>query len=588
MEPPRGLAQLSRMSPAIIVAVVLFVGVLVFVHEMGHFLAAKLFDVKVTKFSLGFGPPLFAFTRGETTYQVAAVPLGGFVSMVGEHPGEPISDEDRARSFTGAPIHQRALIALAGPAANLVFPVVCFFAYNLLEPEVVAPVVGQVEPGAPGDRAGLEPGDRILSIDGERTWSFDRVVDLISARPDHPVALEVQRGDQVLLLEVTPKGVGTRDEFGQPAKKGMISVSSALDDTSIGVDDPSRRPPGFAALRTGDRIVAVAGEAVRRGDALGRALARRAGQQVELQVLREDPVRAGDLIAAARPRVHRLEVEIPAEVRGLRDVGLALGSTFVRAVVPGGAADRAGFRPGDRILALDGAEVHHFWRFLTDISEKTRSAGADEHPTVTVDIRRSGETLRLVLAPDLVSCKHPTKEGLADERDAGFGEGSPPSTGIECARLARPRTNWGRTLPPVIEAAHLSIDEALVDSVRLTGEIISLLVTHLFKMVVTREVSTDGLGGPLVFFSVAAEAARAGLFTYLQMLAFISINLGVFNLLPLPVLDGGHLLFCLVEAVKKKPLSPEAREKAALVGLALLALLLLFALRNDFRTLEIF
>ncbi|MEL6186471.1 MAG: site-2 protease family protein, partial [Myxococcota bacterium] len=533
-------------------------------------------------------PPVFAFTRGETTYQVAAVPLGGFVSMVGEHPGEPISEEDRARSFTGAPIHQRALIALAGPAANLVFPVVCFFAYNLLEPEVIAPVVGQVEPGEAADQAGLLPGDRILSIDGERTWSFDRVVQLISARPEQRVALQIARDDDILVLEVTPKAVGTRDEFGKPTEKGMISVSSALDGTAIGVDNPSRLPPGFDQLRTGDRIVAVADEPVRRGDALGRTLTRHAGRTLELRVLREDPATAGDLVAAARPRVHRFEVEVPSDARKLSDLGLALGSTFVRAVVPGGAADRAGFRPGDRVLALDGVEVHHFWRFLTDISDKTRGAGEEGSPTVTVDVRRKGDVLRLVLAPDLVRCKHPTKEGLAKERDAGFGEGARPEAGVACALLARTHTNWGRTLSPELEPARLSIDEALVESVRLTGQIISLLVTHLFKMVVTREVSTDGLGGPLVFFSVAAEAARAGLFTYLQMLAFISINLGVFNLLPLPVLDGGHLLFCLVEAVKKKPLSPEAREKAALVGLALLALLLLFALRNDFRTLEIF
>lgn len=569
------------MSAFTILAVIVFVGALIFVHEMGHFLVAKLFDIKVTKFSLGFGPPLLAFTRGETTYQIAAIPLGGYVRMVGENPSEPIPPEDQARAFTSAPIHQRALVALAGPAANLAFPVLCFFTYNLLEPEVLPPVVGQVEAGEPADAAGLRPGDRILSVDGERAWSFQRVVQLISARPGETVPLEVQRGDEVLELRVTPKPVADEDVFGQPRQKGMISVSSVPDAARIGIDDPGKLPAGGEALRTGDLILAVNGSPVRRGDALAGAFLAAAGQVVEVRVARPSPAAAGDLVFADRPEPLTVTLAIPEGVAGLFDLGLALGAPFVRSVVPGGAAERAGFRPDDRIVAVDGRPVQHFWRFLTDLET------AKGRP-VSVTVRRGGQDLELTLAADPVECIHAVTRKTTTAYDAGFGRGPAPQPGVECSALVRPAAHWGSTLDPELEPAHLSVDEALMESLRLTGQVISLLTTHLFKMLVTQEVSTETVGGPLQFMNVAAKAAEAGILAYLQMLAFISINLGVFNLLPVPVLDGGHLLFCLVEAVKRKPLSPQARERAAMVGLAVLAMLLLLALRNDLRTLDIF
>lgn len=568
------------MSPFVIVAVVLFVGALIFVHEMGHFLVAKAFDIKVTKFSLGFGPPLVSFTRGETTYQVAAIPLGGYVKMVGEHPTEPIPDEDRARAFNNAPIHQRALVAIAGPAANLVFPILCFFAYNLLEPQVRPPVVGQVEPGEPADRAGLRPGDRILAVDGHRTWSFDRLVRLISARPEQTVPIRIRRGEEEMELEVTPKSVADQDLFAQPRRKGMISISTAFEGTRVGIDDPARLPRGDA-FETGDRVLSIDGRFVHRGEALSAAFAAVAGQEVEVVVARPRPAAAGDVLRADRAEPTTLKVQLPPSVVTLSDIGLALGETFVRAVVAKGAAAEAGVRPGDRIISVDDRPISHFWPLLTALNE------AEDEP-VKIGLRRAGADRTVTLTPRPVECIHPFTKKPTVVYDAGFGRGALAQTGQDCEALNRSDMSWAFPLPAQLEPAHLSIDEALVESIRLTGEVIGLLVTHLFKMFVTQEVSTDHIAGPLQFFNVAAKAAESGVLTYLQMLALISINLGIFNLLPVPVLDGGHLLFCAVEAVKRKPLSIEARERAALVGLALLAMLLLLALRNDLRTLAVF
>lgn len=570
------------MSPFTIVAVILFVGVLIFVHEMGHFLVAKYFDIKVTKFSLGFGPPLVVFTRGETTYQIALVPLGGYVRMVGDYPGEELPEEDRARSFTGAPVHQRALVALAGPAANLVFPVLCFFAYNVLGPQVDPPVVGEVEPGRPGDRAGLEPGDRILEIDGERVWSFERLQEVVGARPGRTVPMKVDRDGEVLALEVTPEEVVGRDAFGKRKARGFISVSKDRDGTTLGVDDPAKLPPGLEDFRTGDAIVAVDGEPMVMAEALEPALVRAAGTTVTLTLERPRPLSAGDVLRATGYTRWERTVALPQAVTGFEDLGLALGASFIRSVVEGGAAERAGIRPGDRLLAVDGEPVHHFWRFESHLADLG---------SVPVQIRlsRNGEPWTTTLTPQPVRCEQRVRRVEVTRYDYGFGEGAPPEPGMMCAEvLRRPHASWGARVATERERVRLSLAESLREGVRMTGKVIGLITTQLFKMFVTQEVSTKNIGGPIQFFGVAAQAAEAGVFAYLWVLAIISINLGVFNLLPVPVLDGGHLMFCLVEAVKRKPLSAAAREKAALVGLAMLALLLVLALSNDIRSLGAF
>ena len=570
------------MNPFIVAAVIVFVGILIFVHEMGHFVVAKAFGVKVLKFSLGFGPPLLAFTWGETTYQIALIPLGGYVRMAGEHYDDSLSDADKARSFLSAPIYQRALISIAGPAANLIFPIICFFAYNLLEPEVLSPVVGQVEFGGPAYRAGMLPGDRILSVDGHRTWSFERVQHLIRARPDQTFPVRIQRGDKVLELVLTPKAIGAEDVFGHPKKNGVISVSQSPDGTEIGIDDIRRLPKSANGdtFRTGDKVLAVAGVQVQRGDALASAFARVAGQEIVVKVARPHPTTAGDVLATVDSQIIDLRVRISTAAHTLEDIGLALGAPFVRTVVEGGAAAQAGIRAGDRIVSVNGRPVQHFWRFQTELLD-ARAA------SVQVKVRRLGVEHDLTLTLEPVECRHVVTRKLTTAYDSGFGLGAAAESGMECTDLNRPFASWGAHLPPALEPARLSIDEALVDSFRLTSQVTGLIARGLFK-VLTREVSTDTVGGPLQFMNFAVQAAEQGMLAYLRWLAFISINLGVFNLLPVPVLDGGHLLLCLVEAVKRKPLSPEARERATLIGLAFLAVLLVLALRNDLRSFELF
>lgn len=556
-------------GPAAIAAFIVFIGILIFVHELGHFLAAKYFDIKILKFSLGFGPPLISFKRGETQYQIAAIPLGGFVKMVGDSPLDEIAPEDRARAFTTAPIHRRAIIALAGPLFNLTFPILCFFAYNLLGPTVIAPVVGQIEIGTPAERSGLKNGDRMLSVNGHRTWSFKRMAELISSHAGEDLTLRVQRDGKELELHVTPTQVVNEDEFGSPEKSGRIGVSPYHIGTRIGVDDAKRNAGGF---ETGDRILSVGGKPVVHADEVDRAIREHRGKTVPFVVARPEPLSIGDAMFADAESPRTLQVRVPAEASDISALGLALSDTFLRAVRPGGAADRAGLRPGDRIVAVDGTAISLFWSFLAQHHQ------AQKRP-LALTVRRQGKELAVTLKSDEKVLKHEVTGLDRPYYDHGLGLGSPPQH--------NETLHWSSSVREETEKVQLSLGEALTLSFRETAGIIGLTTLGLYKLF-SRQISIDTVGGPIMLFQVAAQAAELGVFAYLHMLAVISVNLGLINLLPVPVFDGGHLLFCAVEAIKRKPLSLRAREAASIIGLVLLLALIVLAFRNDILRLGIF
>src|SRR6185369_17006658 len=194
-----------------IVAFAVFLGVLVTVHELGHFLVAKACGVKVLKFSIGFGPRIFGFTRGETEYRIAWIPLGGYVKMAGELPHDEVAPEDARRSFLAQPPWKRAAIVVAGPVFNLIFPVIAYFFVNLGSVEVRSTRIGYVEPGKPASVAGIKPGDRVKSVNGIEMKSFDAIPEAFVGLFDRPVPIVVERDGQPLSLSVTPNKFTEKD-----------------------------------------------------------------------------------------------------------------------------------------------------------------------------------------------------------------------------------------------------------------------------------------------------------------------------------------------------------------------------------------
>ena len=343
-----------------IVSAIIVLGILVFVHELGHFLLSKGLGVGVLTFSLGFGPKLIGRKIGETQYQIAAVPLGGFVKLIGENPEEEVKEEDRARSFSGQPIWKRLLIITAGPFFNFLLAVVLFFTVNLFGLPYFPAKVGGVTSGLPADKAGLKKGDVVLSIDGEEISKWDDLSRIIRGSKGKEITLKVRRDSEVIDLKVTAQSSNTKNIFGEEVSIFMIGIV-----------------------------------------------------------------------------------------------------------------------PSDEVLV-----------------EK------------------------------------------------------------------------------------VSLDVALGSALGQTWNGIRLTLIGVVKLI-QRVVPAKTIGGPILIAQLAGEQARRGLLSLALFMAILSINLGVINLFPIPVLDGGHFLFLGLEAILRKPVSIKKMEIAQQIGLILIILLMLFAFYND-------
>lgn len=347
---------------------VIFFGLLIFFHELGHFIVSKIVNVKVLKFSLGFGPKLISRKIGETEYLISAIPLGGYVKPLGEEPGEELSEEDRPRSFQNQPVLKRAAIVIAGPVFNLVLAYLIFFTFLGLNLPVAIPnlesmtsTIETVVEDSPAMKAGLKENDAIVEIDGTPVMDWNEMAQVFSKNPEKELTLKVRRGDDLIQLKVIPDAVKAKDEKGNEITVGRIGISKKLDATVI-------------------------------------------------------------------------------------------------------------------------------------------------------------QSTSIFLAP-------------------------------------------------------LKAAEAVFRWCVLTGDVVIKLFTG--------SLSAKQVGGPILIVDAAAKAASVGAFTYFNFIAIISINLAILNLMPVPVLDGGHILFFVIEALRGRPLSEKIMVAANRVGMALLIMLITFVFYND-------
>lgn len=535
----------------------ILIGVLVTVHELGHFLVAKWSGVKVLKFSIGFGPKIFGFTRGETEYVVAWIPLGGFVKMAGELPHDEVSPEDAKRSFLGQPPWKRAAIVAAGPVFNLVFPIIAYFFVYLGANEVLSPRVGWVEPDLPAARAGIRPGDVISKVDGRTVRSFDEVKDALQSTADREVVITVTRDGQ----EVVTKLVPTRQVETNPIEKitrGMIGVGPVPRPAVVGV--PESSPSFQAGLRTFDRVLTVDGKPVKDELALHAAVAAAPGP-LKLQVARSHLVEAPGIVVQS-PEL--LELEVPRqEGQGWAALGAEPGDLYVWTVLPGSPADAAGLKRGDRLLKI-GDRVLSSWLSVT-LELSTR-----EKAPFTLAWRSGGEEKSKELAQVFVQVDDEFKNRTevldlgVRPRPAFQGLRDPLAAGPEAEKVT----------------IHMGPVEAAAASLRVVPVVIAKTAMIIGKLF-TGDVPLETVGGPIMLFQVAAKSAEAGWEIFVSNLAILSVNLGLMNLLPIPVLDGFGLLAALWEGVRRRPIPMRVREIANMVGLAMLALLMVIVFKND-------
>jgi regulator of sigma E protease len=539
----------------IVVYFVLLVGVLIFVHELGHFLFAKLFNVKVHRFSLGFGPRALGFSWGETEYCVSWIPLGGYVKMLGEDPTDQVAHADQGRAIHQKALWQRYIIVLAGPAFNLIFPIFLYFFFFISDTTLMPAVIGGVVEGSPAESAQLQPGDKILAINGKRVRYWDDLSGQVSDRPGESLLFKIQRGEETLERYIAPVLSVQKDRLGITSRTGIIGVRPVFKVAQVGISDAAS-PAARAGLRTGDLITAVNGRPVKLWSELERLLANNRGESLNVSYLRPGPsVSSLFDLHVFTPSMTVIDSEPrTAGVSRSYYTGILAAEMFVTDVAPDSPAAKIGMRPGDQVVRFDG-------KLARDWDLTNRAAQSDpqgEHTIAWIPFGGKERTEKFKLVK--VTFKDEYK---AKHEDYDFG-------------LRRRR--------PIHTAEGVPIENRLTyavsKSIRRTGEHLGMMVMVVVQLV-RGAIPRDSVGSVLMLAHTAQTAAEKGWDHFFWVMALISINLGILNLLPIPILDGGHIFFFTIEAIKRKPLSLRTREIASYIGLFLLISLMVFAFTND-------
>ncbi len=409
-------------------------GILVFVHEFGHFIMAKMAGVRVEKFSLGMGPKLIGYKKGDTEYVISALPLGGYVKMAGENPDEePTGAADEFQSKT---VWQRVKIAATGPLTNIVLAFIVMPLVFMIGTYAEGPAkVGYVEKGSPAEKAGFRAGDVIEEVNGRTISSWTKALSLIAVNPDTDVMVNLDRQGEKKTLTLRP-AIATELKIGM---SGLVP-------------------------------------------------------------------------------------DMPAEVGRLR---------------PGLPAEKAGLKVHDKIIAIDGKTVYHWNQFSTLVKESTGKP-------LRLNIEREGKRIEKSVTPVMDSGRY--------------------VIGVEpFVKLVFKKYGF-------FESVQLGFQKTI--------EAIDLTFITLKKLL-SFGLSIKTLGGPVMIAQMSGQAAAMGLSAFLGLLAMISISLGILNLLPIPVLDGGMILFLVIEAIRKKPLSRRTMEVAQSIGAAVLITLIAVVSYND-------
>lgn len=435
-------------------------GLLIAIHEFGHYWVARRLGVKVLKFSIGFGKPLWKTTRGadNTEYALAAIPLGGYVRMLDEREGE-VAPHELHRAFNRQPVGKRFAIVVAGPLFNFVLAIAAYWLVFLIGITTIKPVVGEVAPESPAAEAGFASGDQIVAVAGEATPGWQNVaLTIIEKTLDEdrvPVEVKDERGERhVRMLRLT--------DVQKKLERGNL-----------------------------------------------------------LETLGIEPARP-----AIPPVIGSLEA--------------------------GGAGAAAGMKAGDRVVAIDGEPVDDWEAWVAYVR-------AHPEQTIRTEVVRGGEHLVFSVTPK----RRATKDG-----DIGY---------VGAAVAVPEAMDAEQGLTAVVRYSPLAaVGEATAKTWHM-----SVLTLRMLWGMVAGEVSVSNISGPISIAQYAGYSAQGGIVSFLTFIAIVSISLGVLNLLPVPVLDGGHLLYYIIEWIKGSPVSDAAQAFGQRIGVTALLLLMVVAVYND-------
>lgn len=440
-----------------LLATLVTLGILVTIHEWGHFYVARRCGVKVLTFSVGFGKPLFSWRdKQNTEYVIAAIPLGGYVRMLDEREG-PVAEEQLDQAFNRKPIMQRIAVVAAGPAVNLIFAVFAYWLMFVAGVSAVKPTVGATTPGSLAAVAAIEPGGEVVMVDGVETLSWDAVNLRLAARVGESGALDLR--------------------VRYPEQLYQKDYRIQLNEWQIDLEN-------------------------------------------------ESPVRALGLVPWSP--------SIPPVIGRLIDDGVAA---------------KSGLQVGDRVLEVDGEPV-------TEWTALVKKIQASPDQVLPLLLERNGQRLILDLRP----AAKQVENGVIGYIGAGVAQ-----------------VEWPEEQQRII---HYGVFESLSKGLEKTWQMITLILESLWKML-EGVISVKNLSGPITIAKVAGASAESGVEAFVSFLAYLSISLGVLNLLPIPMLDGGHLLYYTLELLRGKPVSERVQMIGLRLGMAILFTLMTVAIVND-------
>ena len=518
---------------------ILLLGIVVLVHEFGHFIVARLCGVRVEIFSIGFGKALFRKKIGDTEYRISLVPLGGYVKMLGESTSEEgdVAENEIRFSFSGKKWWQKVLIVCAGPVFNLIFAFLVLMAVACFMFSAPSSLLEFVSPDGAAYAAGISDGDRIVEIEGKPVAVWEDISLAAKVIPKNgsceKITVKVEKAFTKELKTYT---------FNPKVGKYTGLLGEERERCELGVVRFPREPKifllsDFSMLEDGDTVTSVDGEKISR--------------YYELVEKIKKPFKKMTVIRGGK----EIPLDFPAGMPEKPQI--AYGGLVVKSVEKDSYSEKVGVRKGDFITAVNGVEITAPFQFYALMGKL-----------------REGDGVKLALLRN--------KEPLTVEFTASFDEKENEMTGLRDKRI-----NWGAAFAydPEIQEIYAKRNNLATFPVRYAaGETVNVITTTFkgFAYMISGKLSAKGLGGPIMIFDISKRAAEAGARYFLAIMAMISINLGIINLFPVPVLDGGYVVMYGIEGLIGRRIPAKIKERALMVGFVLLIALMIFAVFNDF------
>jgi len=587
-----------------IILVIIGICFLIFIHELGHFLVAKKVGVRVLAFSLGFGPAILRKKIGETDYRLSLFPLGGYVKLAGEQEGEERSGEEW--EFMSKTPGQRAAILVAGVVFNTLLAFIAFIiAFRVGVPFVTAEI-GRTMPGWPAWEVGIKPGDKIVKVNNSSNPDFEDIFIAVALNNSpEGVSMEIEREGKTFDVNIVPRydaAFGIQRIGIAPATSMVVDKIFAFD----GTDSPAQK----GGLQTGDKITAVNGKSISTESEFREIEGANPGKELLITVLRDSD---------------EIDLKVTASVVARWMIGLSCATTKIAGVKKGSIAHSLGLEKGDEIVKVNSQDVKGLTELLNTIKDSPDGMVtlqvARGNGTKYIKLTKSGEeTVKEFfsgISTHLGIIVDSTVEGFPAEK-IGIRPGDRiVSIGgkniSEWAQLLRivssnqdkeMEITWTRNFENITrkiqpqkneEGAQGMIgikfkEKKVVRKYGLAGACVVgthktiINIKRIYMTIqgfISKKLSTKALGGPVLIAQASYASAQSGIGKLMYFLAIISINLAVLNILPIPVLDGGHLLFIGVEKIKGSPVSARVLSIANYIGFALIITLMIYATRND-------